>query len=192
MMRRSVLSEHNLLYDEQFEQTQDYEFFTRILKHTQGANLSEQLLLYRSHPGDITSTGRASQLKNHDLIAQRTIKETLSGFAISREEVTGLRRLFVDDGQLPSAPDSVFLAELYVRLCRAFTELYAGAASIDYIKRATALKVITAVVRCAGLRSLPAVLRPAYRLHHGVLVDLLRRIPRVVVHRLGLRSTDAT
>lgn len=185
MLRRSVLSEYNLLYDEQFEQTQDYEFFTRILKHTRGANLSGQLLLYRHHPGDITSTSREPQLRNHDLIALRTIQETLSGFVISREEVNGLRKLFVDGVELLSDADAAVLVNRYFDLCRAFTALHSGALSIDHIKRATARKAIIAAARCPGFTGLPAVLRKAYALHHGVVLDLLRLAPYAISRRLG-------
>ena len=185
MLRRSVLEENGLRYDEEFTQSQDYEFFTRVLKYTRGANLSEQLLLYRKHPGDITSTSRESQLRNHDLITLRTIRETIDGFPISPEKVTGLRRLFVDDARLSLKTNPAILANLYVGLCKAFTARYSDAPSIEYIKRATALKAISAVVRCSDLKGFLSVLLQACSLHHGVVLDFLRLAPYAILRRLG-------
>jgi len=84
--------------------------------------------------------------------------------------------------------DPAVLVNRYFDLCRAFTALHSGAPSIEHIKRKAALKGILAAVRCEGLRSMPAVLRQAYRLHYGALFDFLKLLPRAVFQRVGAQG----
>ena len=58
MMRRSVLSKHNLSYDESFQSAQDYELWTRFSQVSGITNLSERLLKYRMHSANITTRVR--------------------------------------------------------------------------------------------------------------------------------------
>ncbi len=94
MLRRELLTQYNLSYDEAFKTAQDYEFWTRLLNYTQGANLNFPVLKYRVGEG-ITKTKRESQLKNHDFIACRTIQNTLLDLSISLKEVTQIRSLMI-------------------------------------------------------------------------------------------------
>lgn len=55
MMRRSVIEEHQLRYDETLRVAQDYELWCRMLKHTSGTNLDECLTRYRISDSQLTS-----------------------------------------------------------------------------------------------------------------------------------------
>ena len=52
MMRRSVLEEHNLRYEEAFSPAEDHALFCRMLPYTKFANLPEVLFCYRSWDGN--------------------------------------------------------------------------------------------------------------------------------------------
>ena len=56
MIRRSVLTDNNLGYDESLDCAQDYDLWTRISRHTKLANLDEPLVRYRVHKFGITGT----------------------------------------------------------------------------------------------------------------------------------------
>jgi len=47
LMRKSVLDEHNLIYDETFRISQDYDLWSRMITYTKFANLPYTLLKYR-------------------------------------------------------------------------------------------------------------------------------------------------
>ncbi len=121
MIRRHTLIDNNLKYDETLETTQDYDLWTRILRCTRGANLGEALLQYRFCDG-ITSKRRATQLKIHDAIAFRTIREQLPGFVFSLEQVSKVRGLFVGSSKFTPelSREPVTLANLYLDMFQVF------------------------------------------------------------------------
>lgn len=60
-IRRRVLLEHGLEYDEQFQANQDFELWTRLLPVTRAANLPQALLRYRVHGSNISVKRLAEQ-----------------------------------------------------------------------------------------------------------------------------------
>ena len=61
MMRRALLQRHELRYDPEWPTAQDYELWSRLLKHCRGANLPEVLFDYRTHAQSVSVTKRDSQ-----------------------------------------------------------------------------------------------------------------------------------
>ncbi len=49
MIRKSVLTEHHILYEEEFTPAEDYALWCRLIPHTQFHNLPDILLKYRWH-----------------------------------------------------------------------------------------------------------------------------------------------
>ena len=90
MLRRSVLDDHELRYDESYRRAQDYEFWTRVLQHTAGANLVEPLLRYRLREAS-GGANKTVQLANHDRIAHAACSRLLPQFSLSFEQVRNLR-----------------------------------------------------------------------------------------------------
>ena len=132
MIRREVLEQHGLRYDEAFATAQDYELWTRLLAVTKGENINEPLLRYRLRKSGVSATRKAEQLANHDRIAYSAIRRLLPGAEITPEEVTQLRGRF--GGHSVREPDMdpsdmVWLAK-YGKLHEAFVAAYAGAAAI--------------------------------------------------------------
>lgn len=74
MLRKSLLQEHNLYYDESFSTAQDYELWSRILQIAPGWNLDEVLLKHRLHDGQVSVTKLAEQDCNADRVRQKVIK----------------------------------------------------------------------------------------------------------------------
>ncbi len=64
MIRRSVLLENHLVYNEEFLTTQDYELWVRLSNFCQLANLSHTLLSYRRQETSISVNKRRLQTKN--------------------------------------------------------------------------------------------------------------------------------
>jgi glycosyltransferase involved in cell wall biosynthesis len=58
LVDREVLDAHGLRYDATFEESEDYDLWTRLFEHADGDNLREPLVLKRVH------AGQASQLRS--------------------------------------------------------------------------------------------------------------------------------
>jgi hypothetical protein len=151
VMRREVLVAHGLNYDETFEASQDYDLWTRMLKYTRGANLGTPLVRYRLTHG-VTSTKRGVQLKNHDLIAFRAIREQLPEFTITRDQVSQLRALFIGGNEeLLPIEHRAGLVRVYLDMFAAFLALHAREPGLKTLKRSEALRVARQISR-ASLR----------------------------------------
>ena len=69
IIRRSVLLENKLFYDEQYRSAQDYDFWLRLLEYGRGSILRDILLDYRMHGKNITSSPSTNQMSNVHKIA---------------------------------------------------------------------------------------------------------------------------
>lgn len=147
MMRRDVLTQNGLKYDEALLIPEDYDLWTRMLKYTRGANLSEPLIQYRLGYG-VTSALKETLLKNHDMIALRTIQEQLPGFAITREQVSQLRALFAGVGESMSGLDTqrMTLVEIYWDMLEAFMSQHYGDSGLKALQRQEAWRVARLVL----------------------------------------------
>ena len=83
---REVLDRHGLRYDPAYEQSQDYELWTRLLSVAEGDNTSEALVLRRVHEGQTSKRSRAGQRTSQREIA------LASDLARRARAVSGSRR----------------------------------------------------------------------------------------------------
>jgi glycosyltransferase involved in cell wall biosynthesis len=75
-IRRRVLLDHGLEYDERFQANQDFELWTRLLPLTHAANLPQTLLDYRVHGANISVVRLAEQQRTSvDFCRKRQIDE---------------------------------------------------------------------------------------------------------------------
>ena len=58
MIRRSVLVEHNIGYENDYTPAEDYALWCRLLSKTRFANLPEVLFAYRNHEGNTSHLQR--------------------------------------------------------------------------------------------------------------------------------------
>lgn len=63
MVRRKVLEEHGIMYEERFSPSEDYALWCRLIPHTQFHNLPEVLFRYRLYEGN-TSKSQATKMSN--------------------------------------------------------------------------------------------------------------------------------
>lgn len=66
MIRKSVLTDNNIRYEEQFSPAEDYALWCRLIPFTQFHNLDEVLFVYRDHT-DNTSHRQAQKMENATL-----------------------------------------------------------------------------------------------------------------------------
>ena len=189
MFRRDVLVQHQLAYDPSFQATQDYELWTRLLEHTQAANLQECLMTYRISRASITGKQRGTQLSNHDTVALRTIRRACPDFSIAQEQVHCLREAFAG-GLLPKQErevPQVKLAGLYLDLLAAFARNHHETAGMKRLQHREVFKVIKRVMQVKYATFWLPVVTRAFHLYPTFLYPLLRRKIRRAIKRFRHR-----
>lgn len=143
MIRRDIIMQYNLFYDDEWKFVEDYELWIRMLEYTHGVNFIDPLLKYRVHFNQTTNKHREIQLMNHDKIAFRTIQRQLPGFNIDIDKVSQLRAMFI--GGCESEPilnvQGLALAELYLDMFESFMNCHANASGLKDLQCQVALKV---------------------------------------------------
>lgn len=93
MWRRQAFKEAGLYYDESLRYAQDYKLFSRALWQCGGGNLSEPLLKFRAHGGQISKQRVEDQQAVADQVAWDNFKAFGLGSEFAQGEVALLRRL---------------------------------------------------------------------------------------------------
>lgn len=77
MIRASLLNKHNLIYNEHFTSSQDYDLWSRIAEHTQVYNIPKVLVKYRLHTNQVSAKKEKEQLKNESKIKKQILQKVL-------------------------------------------------------------------------------------------------------------------
>lgn len=87
MMRRSVLERETLKYDLDFDTTQDWDLWSRLMQYGQVGNLPDHLVMHRKHGSAVSSRKADRQQMNSLVIQERYAAQFL------REEFSKLRSM---------------------------------------------------------------------------------------------------
>lgn len=87
MIRRSILDENEILYDQDFYTAEDYHLWVRLSNITKFHNLSKVLLKYRWYGGNISNTKQELQNSTKKLIQKEALKELFIDEEISELEL---------------------------------------------------------------------------------------------------------
>ncbi len=126
MLRRSVLTDHQLEYQAGIRYAQDYDLWVRLLRHTRAANLEQALVWYRVYPESISSRHRQEQMEIHARISLAHLQRTFPEFQITPEEHTALAAAFTGKLSPSQAWQRPALARRYLELWQAFARQHAG------------------------------------------------------------------
>lgn len=77
MMRRKVLEEFRLRYDPSAQAVEDFDLWNRLLVHTRGANIPENLLSYRLHESSVTCRNWRVMDENSSVVLRSVLKSIL-------------------------------------------------------------------------------------------------------------------
>lgn len=84
IIRKKILDDNNLKYDESFRYAQDYELWSRIKNFTDFHNIQKSLVLYRISGDRITKKSSGQQKSNAAKVSERLVDEL--GISLSEEE----------------------------------------------------------------------------------------------------------
>ena len=83
MMRKDLLVNNNLQYNEELDCSQDYDLWSKLLNFTNGSNLVKPLIQYRKHPKSISSSKRVQQKRNQFKISINLILDLFEDYPIA-------------------------------------------------------------------------------------------------------------
>ena len=75
IIRKSILEKYNLKYNEKLLYAQDYDLECQIAKYEEVANISDILVKYRIHGGQVSSGKRAQQIECANRTRKKLLKE---------------------------------------------------------------------------------------------------------------------
>jgi glycosyltransferase involved in cell wall biosynthesis len=86
LVERAVLERHALRYDTSFEESEDYELWSRLLDVADGDNVQDPLVLYRVHPEQASHRRRELQRECQLRVARRMIASVAPGLSSTEAE----------------------------------------------------------------------------------------------------------
>ena len=175
LVERGVLDRNGLRYDTSFEESEDYDLWSRLLEVADGDNLPEPLVLYRVHAEQASQRRRGLQRACQLRVARRAIAAVAP--LLSPEEVELAWGVGAGEDVEPEAADAA--VDAYVRLVDAF-ERNAGRGARSHAARA----LLRLADRLSGA-SRARVAAAALRLDPALPARVLER------RRLGRRAGAA-
>jgi glycosyltransferase involved in cell wall biosynthesis len=91
MLRSEILKKHQLTYDPAFRYAQDYDLWTRYLKHTSATILDDVLVGHRIHTMSISTQKIHEQEHSVNLVVQRQFQDLAPQATLTLPEIIKLR-----------------------------------------------------------------------------------------------------
>ena len=188
---REVLEAHELRYDSDYLESEDYDLWTRLLAVADGDNLRDPLTLYRVHPGQASQARRELQRDFQRRVALREIERIAPELDPESAELAWLVGAGepVDAEQLEDAAGAV--VDLVEAFEKCLQQTVAKSSSDGRLARKSAARALAR----ASLRGTSSahrnVLRLASRLDPAVAVRVAgRRASRAAIARGARRDAE--
>ena len=178
MLRADTLRRHGLRYDARALHAEDYDLWSRLLRHGEGCNSDDPLLKHRIHEQQISSRVATVQARMADRIAQANLARL--GVQVSAADISTLRHWYY---WFPRR-----LSEADMRLCRlllgSLNALQEQPASDPVVVRGLRRRWIDRM-----LAAIPAQ-QPGALWRSGLLSTMLRDDSQAVRRHLAKRITQ--
>ena len=177
LLDRTILDRHRLRYDPSYEESEDYELWTRLLAVADGANVEEPLVLYRVHAEQASQRRRGLQRRFQLEIAMRQIDRLPHELDATAVELAW--RVGAGEDVPPVRIEEA--VEAYLGLLAAFRAQH-GEEVTRHIA-GVAARTVGRAARSAGGAARTRLLRRALGLDPGLPVHVVRRRASRAVHR---------
>ncbi|MGD0751132.1 MAG: glycosyltransferase [Anaerolineales bacterium] len=124
MYRRSVIIEHDLRYRGSKDQSEDLDFSIRFLEHARGANIAEELYIYRVRSSSITGQSSRGNVDRTSDIVIANIQKQFPGVAISNDQVQQVTGAIF--GKPSMRWKRAEAADTYLRVWQTFSESHSS------------------------------------------------------------------
>jgi glycosyltransferase involved in cell wall biosynthesis len=178
MLRHSIRLEHNLRYSAAREQAEDYKFFTQLLGYAHGANSAEPLLLYRIHPGSITSQFDREKINRKSMLILTNLQKHFPALSISHDQVLLVSNALI--GNSSSYWERANAADTYLQVWQAFSEGCLPDQAFYRLQNEVALIAAKLALYPPFQRGLWKALRRIYEIKPDWLASFVRRFPGMI------------
>ncbi len=113
VLRKSVLDNYHISYNELFTKSQDYELWSRMIELTDIANMPKVLVYYRTHKGQISMTSLTDQINFSSVIRTRLFNNLIS---LDEGSFINLLNKLSEEGKHIENHECRFLLKLYSEL----------------------------------------------------------------------------
>jgi hypothetical protein len=188
MLRSDLLAREGLRYDASFRVSQDYDLWSRVLRHTDAANLPAALVKYRLHDRSMTHTQAAVMREDFGRVALRVIRAELPGCAITPEDVERLVGLTLrqPDGVL-GTPAQLALVATLLDMLDAFLRAHAGAPERRAVQRQATVQIARLLLGAPIGRELLRLIGRLLRQDVALPLAVLAHVRRVGYRRINRR-----
>ncbi len=149
LVDRSVLERHGLRYDTSFEESEDFDLWSRLLEHADGDNLREALVLYRKHAAQ--ASARRAELQRD--CQRRVALRQLTALAPALDDRAAELAWRAGAGLPVASADRADAADALATVVAAFEARHGGREA----RRAAAWALARGGNAAAGLRLDPAL-----------------------------------
>ncbi|MGZ4068495.1 MAG: glycosyltransferase, partial [Bacteroidia bacterium] len=85
IIRKSVLMENNIRFNERYKHVEDYEFWVQLSKVTRLSNVKGFLLKYRTHDAQVSNVHTGTQKDNSEIVRENYLKSL--GFRFTEKDL---------------------------------------------------------------------------------------------------------
>jgi hypothetical protein len=85
IIRKSILTEHNIRYNENYLHAEDYDLWVQISNVSKLSNVKDFLLKYRSHDEQVSTTHTGTQKHNSEIVREKYFQDL--GFDFTEKEL---------------------------------------------------------------------------------------------------------
>jgi glycosyltransferase involved in cell wall biosynthesis len=185
MMRRDVLEQNHLTYDDRYPVAEDYWLWTRLLKVTRGANLATPFLHLRVRDG-ISVTNSKRQLANKQEIALGALASEFPGVVFGEEDLATFEQLFAPPERQAELSSRCYLQALarYYGLVDRFRGKYAGHEDSRRLERLAAAEMAGSLITHLGLMRCGSLLARLLVRETRLAGFLCKHFPFLVMRRV--------
>lgn len=152
MFRRSLVTDHGVLYDESLETTQDYDYWVRARAHGKGMVLAEPLVMYRTHGSAVSLTKRDIQLRTHRRLAVGCQLAAFPDLTAAAEDIEALGDLMCGQRAADGASVRAAVAGMNTLLARFHAERTMTASERRYVHTTACRWLTIAMMRSGALK----------------------------------------
>jgi hypothetical protein len=188
MFRRDLLQDLGGGYDDRLSYSQDFDLWSRLLRVSEGANLTEPLVSLREHESSISYASETLQQAAADQIALRNLQAFDPSLDLSLTQVSAMRRCFF---KLPAniEPADVQACQTVLTLLRRFIQVTPTEAPWRQSTRALWLTRALTAAKINGIEQLAKAL--------GLLlwrepIALIKLLSTWAFRRLGIAPSAGT
>lgn len=189
LMRKVILEKNSLKYDAFYYPAEDYELWGRFLEVSEGANLPEMLINYRTHHKSISSLNKNRQIEKHLIISNRIIRKNSNYLQMSDDRQY---QLLIAVGHLDSSEVGYLsraeLAQDYLTIWESFADRYSDHPELRLVKERVIAKAARMILYPPVQKGMKYGIKKIQQIQTSWIIPFLKFFPsKLIEHMVSKR-----